>query len=66
MVFCPYEPKNAVLKSKLDEHLKTCPKKLLLDEIFKKEWHTKGINFMNPDLPSCFDAECRDEKSEDP
>jgi hypothetical protein len=30
MVFCPYEPKNTVLKSKLEEHLKTCPKKLEL------------------------------------
>ena len=29
-IFCPYEPKNTVLKSKLEEHLKTCPKRLEL------------------------------------
>ena len=55
MVFCPYEPKNAVLKSKLEDHLKTCPKKKELEEIASKKWYTKGINFMNPQLKSCFD-----------
>jgi len=57
MVFCPFEPKNAVLKDKLEEHLKTCPKKKELDDIASKPWYYKGINFMNPDLPSCFDKE---------
>ena len=59
---CPYEPKNAILKDKLEEHLKTCPKKRELDEIASKPWYSKGINFMNPELPSCFDKECREEK----
>ena len=55
MVFCPYEPKNTILKSKLEEHLKTCPKKLELEEIEKKLWFSKGINFCNPHLLSYFD-----------
>ena len=55
MVFCPYEPKNAVLKSKLDEHLKTCPKRIELEQIQSKRWYKKGINFFNPELRSTFD-----------
>ena len=62
MVFCPFEPKNAVLKSKLEEHIKTCPKRIELEKISSKLWYTKGINFANPDLPSCFDAESREDK----
>ena len=61
MVLCPYEPRNLVLKSKLDDHLKTCPKKRELDEIASKQWYTKHINFMNPNLPSCFDNLVTDE-----
>jgi hypothetical protein len=49
MVFCPFEPKNAVLKSKLDDHLKTCPKKREIEEIQKKPWFKDGINFCNRD-----------------
>ena len=55
MVFCPYEPKNAVLKSKLEQHLKTCPKRLELEEIKKKPFYTEGVNFMNPGEKSVFD-----------
>lgn len=55
MVFCPYEPKNLVLKSKLDEHLKTCPKKLELERMQKKKWYSKDINYCNPEYPSSFD-----------
>jgi hypothetical protein len=62
MVFCPFEPKNAVLKSKLEEHIKTCPKRIELEKISSKLWYTRGINFANPDLPSCFDAESREDK----
>jgi len=63
MVFCPYEPKNSVLKSKLEEHLKTCPKRLELEAIKKKPWYKEGINFCNPALQSSFEltAEERDE-----
>ena len=32
-IFCPYEPKNAILKSKFEEHLKTCPKRLELEKM---------------------------------
>ena len=49
MVFCPYEPKNSVLKSKLDEHLKTCPKKIEIEEMEIKQWFMKDINFCNPE-----------------
>ena len=49
MVFCPYEPKNSVLKSKLDEHLKTCPKKIEIEEMESKQWFMKDINFCNPE-----------------
>ena len=62
MVFCPFEPKNSVLKSKLEEHLKTCPKRRELEEIAAKPWYKCGINFMNPELPSCFDPENREDK----
>lgn len=55
MVFCPYEPKNAVLKDKLQEHLKTCPKRLELEVMSKKAWYSEGVNFANPSLPSCFE-----------
>ena len=55
MVFCPYEPKNAVLKSKLEEHLKTCPKRLEVESIKSKPWFKEGINFMNPHFKSSFD-----------
>ena len=37
MVFCPFEPKNAVLKTKLEEHLKTCPKRLEIESIKAKK-----------------------------
>ena len=37
MVLCPYEPQNYVLKIKLEDHLKTCPKRLELELISKKE-----------------------------
>jgi hypothetical protein len=55
MVFCPYEPKNAVLKSKLEDHLKTCPKRLEIEAIKAKKWYSLGINFMNPQHKSSFD-----------
>ena len=55
VVTCPYEPKNQVLKHKLQEHLKTCPKRLEIEQIEAKSWFSKGINFMNPDKPSNFD-----------
>ena len=60
MVTCPYEPKNQVLKSKLEDHLKTCPKKRELEEIASKPFYQKGINFMNPELFSCFDNQIKD------
>lgn len=55
MVCCPYEPKNFILKSKLDEHLKTCPKRLEIESIRAKPWFKEGINFMNPQFKSSFD-----------
>lgn len=48
MVFCPYEPKNAIFKDKLEEHLKKCPKRLELEKIKSKPFFNKGINFFNP------------------
>jgi len=55
MVFCPYEPKNAVLKDKLEEHLKTCPKRLEIEAVRGRAWFREGINFRNPELRSCFE-----------
>ena len=49
MVYCPYEPKNAILKHKLEEHLKTCPKKKELEQMELKTWFKRGINFINMD-----------------
>ena len=64
MVLCPYEPKNLVLKSKLEDHLKTCPKKRELEEIAAKPFFAKGINFMNPTLHSCFENQIKDNQEQ--
>ena len=63
MVFCPYEPENAVLKSKLAEHLKTCPKRIELEQIQSKRWYKKGINFFNVELKSCLE-QTREERED--
>ena len=44
-VFCPYEPKNRLLKTALESHLKVCPKALEISKMETQPFFNKGINF---------------------
>jgi len=49
-VFCPIDPSHAILKSKLETHLKICPKLKYEQTLKSAIWFSKGLN-SKPEIP---------------
>ena len=47
-VTCPFEPKNRMPEHLLENHLKACPKAKMIQDQESQPFHTKGINYINP------------------